>query len=62
MKSSLSAPEFSKIVKKDRKTIVSWIKRGLIPGKRVGRSYQIPIEEVEIFYNSSAYPLKTWQK
>lgn len=63
MKSSLTATEFSRIVQKDRKTVIRWIQQRLIPGvKRVGRSYQIPISEVEVFQNSDEYPVKSCQK
>lgn len=63
MKSSLTATEFSRIVQKDRKTVVRWIQQHLIPGvKRVGHSYQIPISEVEVFQNAQEYPIKSCQK
>ncbi|MBI1280110.1 MAG: helix-turn-helix domain-containing protein [Anaerolineaceae bacterium] len=63
MKSSLTATEFSRIVQKDRKTVVRWIQQRLIPGvRRVGHSYQIPISEVEVFQNSNEYPIKSCQK
>jgi predicted site-specific integrase-resolvase len=61
MKSSLSANEFARIVKRDPKTIIQWIKSGYIPGaKRIGHVYQIPAKEVEVYQSVSHYPPKKW--
>lgn len=63
MRSFLTATEFARIIQKDKKTVIRWVKKNLIPGaKRVGHLYQIPIHEVEVFQNSPQYPLKQWQK
>jgi hypothetical protein len=58
MRNVLSATEFARIVQKDKKTVIRWIQKSMIPGaKRVGRAYQIPIEQVEVYQNASEYPL-----
>lgn len=58
MRNVLSASEFANIVQKDKKTVIRWIHKRLIPGaKRVGRVYQIPIEQVEVYKNAVEYPL-----
>ena len=58
MRSVLSATEFAHIVQKDKKTVIRWIQKQLIPGaKRVGRTYQIPIEQVEVYQNAFEYPI-----
>jgi hypothetical protein len=63
MKQYLSATEFAKIVKRDPKTVISWVKQDLIPGsKRVGNVYQIPTKEIDIYQSESRYPPKKWQK
>src|SRR5438105_3798401 len=63
MKAFLSAREFAIFIKKDPKTVVTWIEKGLIPGsKRVGHRYQIPAKEIETYRNSSQYPPSKWQK
>ncbi|NOG49601.1 MAG: helix-turn-helix domain-containing protein [Chloroflexi bacterium] len=63
MRSFLTATEFARIIQKDKKTVIRWVQKNLIPGaKRVGHLYQIPIREVEVFQNSPQYPLKQWQK
>jgi predicted site-specific integrase-resolvase len=63
MRNFLTAADFARIIERDPKTIGNWIKKGLIPGvKRVGRFYQIPIKEVDVYKNSSTYPPKQWQK
>jgi hypothetical protein len=63
MRSFLTATEFARIVKKDKKTVIRWVQKSLIPGaKRVGHLYQIPVNEVEVFQNSPQYPPKKWQK
>jgi predicted site-specific integrase-resolvase len=61
MKSSLSANEFARLIKRDPKTIIEWIKRGYIPGvKRTGHVYQIPAKEIEVYQSVSNYPPKKW--
>lgn len=63
MRHFLSATEFSKIVKRDKKTIIRWIQDGYIPDvKRVGHIYRIPLQEVEVFNQVSEYPPRKWQK
>jgi hypothetical protein len=63
MRSFLSATEFSRIVKRDKKTVIRWIQQGFIPGvKRVGHVYQIPLNEVEVFQHADEYPAKKWQQ
>jgi hypothetical protein len=63
MRSSLTATEFSRIIQKDKKTVIRWVQQGFIPGaKRVGHVYQIPLQEVEVFQSVSEYPPKKWQK
>lgn len=63
MKTYLSANEFAKIVKRDPKTVISWIQSGFIPGsKRVGHTYQISAKEVEIYQSVTRYPPKKWHK
>lgn len=58
MRTVLSATEFARIVQKDKKTVIRWIQKRLIPGaKRVGRAYQIPIEQVEVYQHASEYPI-----
>jgi hypothetical protein len=62
MRTFLSATEFSRIVQKDKKTVIRWVQQGYIPGaKRVGHVYQIPLHEVEIFQTVTEYPPKKWQ-
>ncbi len=62
MRSYLTATEFSRIVQKDKKTIIRWVHLGYIPGaKRVGHAYQIPLQEVEVYQNVTEYPPKKWQ-
>jgi predicted site-specific integrase-resolvase len=61
MKSSLSANEFARLIKRDPKTVIEWIKRGYIPGvKRIGHVYQIPAKEIEVYQSVSNYPPKKW--
>ncbi len=63
MRHFLSASEFSRIIQRDKKTVIRWVQRGYIPNaKRVGHSYQIPLREVEVFQNAVAYPPSKWQK
>jgi hypothetical protein len=67
MRQFLSANSFAKIIKKDPKTVINWINRGWIKNsKRVGKTYQIPVEEVQTFKDSEQYPpqlaKETWQK
>lgn len=63
MRHFLSATEFARIIQRDKKTVIRWVQRGLIPGvKRVGHIYQIPIQEVEVFQNARHYPPQAWQK
>jgi hypothetical protein len=63
MRSFLSATEFSRIIRRDHKTVIRWVQKGYIPGaKRVGHVYQIPLHEVEVFQKVSAYPPRKWQK
>lgn len=63
MRSFLTATEFSRIVQRDKKTVIRWVQKGYIPGaKRVGHVYQIPIREVEVFQHTAQYPPKQWQK
>jgi hypothetical protein len=63
MKVFLSPREFSKIVNRDPKTVISWIDKRWIPGaKRVGHRYQIPVKEIEVYQSSPHYPPRKWQK
>ena len=63
MKTFLSATEFARIVKRDPKTVITWIRHGYVPGaKRVGNAYQIPAKEIEIYRRVSHYPPKKWHK
>lgn len=63
MRRFLSATEFSRLIERDKKTVIRWVQQGYIPNaKRVGHIYQIPLTEVEIFKNSAAYPPQKWQK
>lgn len=63
MRTFFSASEFARIVKRDKKTVIRWVQKGLIPGaKRVGHIYQIPLTEVEEYQRSSEYPSRQWQK
>ena len=63
MKPFLSAREFALYIKKDPKTVVSWIEQGHIPGvKRVGHRYQIPAKEIETYRKTTHYPPTKWQK
>jgi predicted site-specific integrase-resolvase len=63
MRKYLTATEFSRIVQRDKKTVIRWVQKGLIPHtKRVGHLYQIPLREVEVFQTATEYPLKKWQK
>lgn len=58
MKGFVSASAFAKILGKDTKTIISWIKKGLIPSaRRIGDRFQIPLEEIEKAKKSQNYPL-----
>jgi predicted site-specific integrase-resolvase len=55
----VSASAFARHLNKDTKTIISWIKKGLIPNvRRLGHRFQIPIEEVEKAKTHPEYPLK----
>jgi excisionase family DNA binding protein len=57
MKTHLSANAFARLIDKDPKTVLSWIKKGLIPGvKRIGKIYRIPHQEVEKAKTSTNYP------
>lgn len=63
MRTFLTASEFARIVQRDKKTVIRWVKKGAIAGaKRVGHIYQIPIEEVEVFQKADEYPSQLWQK
>jgi predicted site-specific integrase-resolvase len=63
MRRFLSATEFSRIIQRDKKTVIRWVQKGYIPGaKRVGHVYQIPLHEVEVFKNATEYPPQKWQK
>ncbi len=63
MRTFLSASEFSRIVQRDKKTVIRWVQKGFIPGaKRVGHAYQIPLREAEVFQQSTEYPIRQWQK
>jgi excisionase family DNA binding protein len=63
MRTFLTATEFARIVQRDKKTVIRWIHKGRIAGaKRVGHVYQIPIEQVEVYQNSTEYPPNLWQK
>ena len=63
MKPYLSATEFARIVKRDPKTVITWVNQQLIPGaKRVGNVYQIPAKEIEVYQTTTHYPPKKWQK
>jgi hypothetical protein len=63
MKPYLSANEFARIVKRDTKTVIRWVKKGWIPGaKRVGYVYQIPSKQVDAYQQSVEYPPKEWRK
>lgn len=62
MKKYISASEFGRIVKRDAKTVISWIEHGWIPAKRIGHRFEIPVSEVEVYKNSVQYPPKKWQK
>jgi hypothetical protein len=63
MRKSLTATEFARLIGRDHKTVIGWVKRGLIPGaKRVGYYYQIPTKEVQAYQHSKTYPLKQWHK
>ena len=55
----VSASAFARHINKDTKTIISWIRKGLIPNvRRLGHRFQIPIEEVEKAKTLPEYPLK----
>lgn len=59
MKQYLSATTFARMLGKDPKTIINWIRKGLIPtARRVGKIYRIPIEEVERAKTLKHYPPK----
>lgn len=59
MKDYLTAAAFARIIKKDPKTVVNWIKKGWIRKvKRVGKQYQIPLREIETYNNSEIYPVE----
>ena len=63
MRQFLTAAEFARIIGKDPKTVVSWVKKKWITGvKKVGKVYQIPLNEVETYKDSSEYPPRPWQK
>jgi hypothetical protein len=62
MKGFLTAASFARLIEKDPKTVVNWIKQNRIRNvKRVGRNYQIPIEEVGVFNKSDVYPPENTQ-
>ncbi|MBA3530312.1 MAG: helix-turn-helix domain-containing protein [Ardenticatenales bacterium] len=57
MKQYLSATAFARLIEKDPKTVITWIRKGLIPqAKRMGHTYRIPHEEVERAKTNSHYP------
>jgi hypothetical protein len=57
MKLFLSASSFARLISKDTKTVISWIKQGYIPGaRRIGKIYQIPHEEIEKAKTLEVYP------
>ncbi|MCI0648009.1 MAG: helix-turn-helix domain-containing protein [Chloroflexi bacterium] len=57
MKQFLSATAFARLIDKDPKTIISWIKKGWIPGvQRLGHAYRIPHEELEKAKTREEYP------
>jgi predicted site-specific integrase-resolvase len=57
MKQFLSATSFARLISKDPKTVISWIKNGHIPtARRIGKIFQIPHEEVEKAKTSDVYP------
>lgn len=59
----LSASEFARVVKRDPKTVIAWVRQGYIPGaKRVGHTYQIPIHEIKVYQKVTNYPPKKWHK
>lgn len=61
MKSTLSATEFARIIKRDPKTVIGWIQRGYLPGaKRIGHTYQIPAKEIDVYHSVSNYPPRKW--
>lgn len=63
MKPYISAREFAQVVKRDPKTVISWVNQGFIPGaKRVGHLYQIPTKEIEVYRSATHYPPKKWHK
>lgn len=63
MRRFLSATEFSRIVDRDKKTVIRWVQQGYIPrAKRVGHRYWIPLSEVEVFNTVMAYPPQKWQQ
>jgi hypothetical protein len=63
MKPFISAREFSRVVKRDAKTVIAWIERGWIPGaRRVGNRYEIPAAEIMAYKNSPQYPPAKWQE
>jgi hypothetical protein len=63
MKRWMTATDFAKIIEKDPKTVILWIKSGWIPSaKKVGRLYRIPRGEISIYQDADEYPLQKWRK
>ena len=63
MRKFFTAAEFARIIGKDPKTVVNWVRKDRIPGvKKVGKVYQIPLREVETYQNATEYPPQLWQK
>ena len=57
MKQVVSASAFARTIGKDPKTIIHWIRKGLIPNvQKIGSRYQIPIEEIEKAKTLPEYP------
>jgi hypothetical protein len=61
MKLTLSASSFAKHIRKDPKTVINWINKGLIPNvRRIGNHFEIPIEEVEKAKTLPEYPPRNY--
>ena len=55
----ISASALARHLKKDTKTVIRWINKGLIPNvRRIGHRFQIPIEEVEKAKTLPQYPFR----
>lgn len=63
MRQVVTAMGFAKLIGKDPRTVSRWAQKGRIPARKIGRVWNIPIEEVEKAKTLLEYPPKDlWQR